>query len=512
MHIARQSARGSVVLFVGNLGAAAIAAVASIIVARLLGPNEYGLYALALAGPSLLQYCTHFGTRTAVPRYIAYHTSRGESDKARKYAQASLFFALVTGIVFTIGSIAGSGWIADLLQRPSLQPYVALASLIILGQSLLLTSIAASTGWNAMGQASLSNVVQSGFRAVASPLLIILGFGIGGAVVGHATSYLVAGVASAGVLYFARIRPGTRSISEMASNAVELIRFGFPPFIANLLTGVSVFYTSLLLSIVANNATVGYYQAATSLVIPATLLSTSTTSALYPAFASLQGISGDLNAAFRLSVKYVGYLIVPILFFLATSSRELMRLFYGKSFVPGSFFLVLFSLSYAPILVGLSVLPYFFNGIGRPRLTLYATGSSIAVLFVTAPLLSIFLGLKVQGLIYSIFISNAVLAAMGLAIVWRRKMGSIDVRSALAVLFSSGISLLTCSLIPSLGSDLLNLLAKFLVFAAIYLTLAPILGAVNKEDVERIASSLRELRIIGPLLAPFLQYEMRLAS
>ena len=68
MHIAKKSAKGSVVLFSGILIATAIAAVASIVVARFLGPGDFGLFSLSLVAPSLLQLFTHFGTRSAVTK------------------------------------------------------------------------------------------------------------------------------------------------------------------------------------------------------------------------------------------------------------------------------------------------------------------------------------------------------------------------------------------------------------------------------------------------------------
>lgn len=511
MYIAKESARGSVVLFAGNLVATGFSAIGSILIARFLGPADYGLYSLAIVAPTLLQYFTHFGTRTAVPRFVAYNVSIGENDKASSYARASIFFSLLAGSIFTAVSYATSGLAASLLQRPSLQPFIELASFIILGQSLLLTSVAASTGWNNMGRASLSNITQSLIRSVASPLLIVIGFGLGGAIIGHAASFLLAGIISVVLLYH-RIRHGSGPLSKLFYDMKEMIRFGFSPFLANLLTGLSVFYISVLLSIIANNQTVGYYQASTSLIIPATLLATATATALYPAFARLQGIKGDLNTAFRMSVKYVGYLIVPILFFLAASSRELMRLIYGTSFADGSFFLVLLSLSYAPLLLGQSVLPHFFNGVGRPRLTLYTTGASMVVLFILAPIFTLVAGLGVPGLVYSILISNIMVVVTGLAIVKKRKLGSVDYKSAIAVALSAAVGLLLCNMLTFLGSDFVDLFAKLVIFSVTYFSLAPILGAIDQSDADRIYDSIAILPVIGFVLRPVILYEKRLAS
>lgn len=511
--VAKQSARGSIVLFAGNFTATVLAAVTSIVIARLLGPQDFGLFSLALVVPTLLQSFTHFGTRTAVTRYVSYHMSIGETEKASRYAQAAILFSLLAGAMFTIVSYASASWVSSvLLHRPGLQPYVALASLTIFGQSLLLTGIAASTGWNSMGRASMSNILQAGLKMTASPILIILGFGVSGAIVGHAASYVLAGAVSAGLLYAHRVKIGLRSLVSIVSDAKAMIRFGFLPFIGNILTGLSIFFISVLLALVADNANVGYYQAATSMVVPITLLTTATASALYPAFSSLHGTKGDTHSAFRMSVKYVGYLIVPFVFLLAATAPDLVNLIYGSSFSPAGGFLIMLSLAYTPILLGQTIIPNFFNGLGLTRLTLYVTGGGALAIFILAPALSVWLGLGVPGLIYSIFIANSTIAGVGLSLVVRRRLGGVNFRSVVAVLISSAAGLAICWSLPSIGSHLFNFLFELVIFAVVYLTLAPILGAVGPDDLATISKSVEEIPLVGKVLLLVLSYEKRLSS
>jgi hypothetical protein len=53
--IAEDSARGGFFLFTGNALSYAILAIGSIIIGRLLGPENFGLYSLSLVVPSLLR-------------------------------------------------------------------------------------------------------------------------------------------------------------------------------------------------------------------------------------------------------------------------------------------------------------------------------------------------------------------------------------------------------------------------------------------------------------------------
>jgi O-antigen/teichoic acid export membrane protein len=512
LHIAKQSARGSVVLFTGNIIATLFLAVSSVLIARFLGPPDFGLYSLALVMPSLLQLLTHFGTRTAVTRYVAYSLSLGEPEKARRFAQAAVLYSLGAGAAFTVVSFLSASFVASVLfQRPELQPYIELASLAVFGQSILLTTVAVATGWNAMGQASLANALQSAFKLALAPTLVLLGFGVGGAVIGHVASMVLAGSISAALLYATKIKLTREKFGYFVEDTKEMMRFGFYPFMGDILTGLSTFYVSVLLAIVASNTLIGYYQAATNLIIPASLLSTAIASSLYPAFASLHGTKGDTASAFMMSVKYVGYLIVPILFFLAAASKELMYI-YGSSYTAGSGYLILLAMAYVPILVGASILPSFFNAVGLTKHTLYATGAAGLILLAAAPLLAVFSGLAVEGLIYALMLSNVALAAVGLFFIHRRRLGVVDWRSSMATFAASLLAFAAAWVLPSFGHQIVLLVAKFAVFTAVYLTAAPLLGALTLADVDRLDASLKDVTLVGKLVAPIAAYEKYLAA
>jgi O-antigen/teichoic acid export membrane protein len=515
MHIAKQAGRGSVVLFSGNLLATAIAAVASIVVARLLGPSNFGLFTLSLVTPSLLQLFTHFGTRTAVTRYVAHHLALGEVEMARRFAQSAMIFSLLVGGLLAGVNYAASWWVAGtLFQRPDLQPYIALASAFLIGQSIVLNVIAIATGWNAMGQASFANILQSILKLAISPALILLGFSISGAVLGHLVSYVVGGTVSAFILFFTKVKLVRERLGYFIEDTKEMIRFGFQPFIGGLLGGLATFYVSVLLAAVTvgHNELVGYYSAATNLTVPLSLLAGATGAALYPAFTSLHGIKADTGQAFAMSLKYVAFLIGPVIFFLVAASNELMYTFYGNSYVAGSGYLVLLSLASAPIILGQSVFASFFLGLGRPRLAFVTGGLAAVVLFVVAPLLSVSSGLGVYGLILALLLSNGTTAAVGLYLVHHYGMGAAGWGSLSGTVVASLVALGACLILPATGHDIIMLGVKMVLFGGVYLTLAPLLRAVDVGDVDRIGESLHEVPLVGTLVSPFLKYERALAG
>ncbi len=513
MHVARQSAQGSIVLFAGNLTATIGQTIASILIARLLGPEQYGSYSLALVIPSLFVLLASLGVNTAVTRFVAHHASLNDHEAAKRFAESALLVTLLSGIALSALCYLSATALSEyLFNRPYLAPYVELASAIVCGQALLNTAIAAAIGWNAMGQASIANIIVALTKLVLSPLLIVIGFGLVGAIAGQTVAAVLGAAIVVVILYRTKITPFKVRWHSLASDARQMVNYGFPVFSAGMLSGVWPYYLSVVLAAVATDVLIGYYQAAYNFTAAISLLSGAVGSALFPAFTHLHGQRADLPTAVKLAVKYVGYVTVPVVFLLGVTAKQLMVLFYGDSFAAGSAFLLVLAISAAPAVLGLTVLPAFFNGIARTRFTLVMVGLGAAVLFVSAPILAIYFGLGVVGLIYGLVLSNIATSLVGLQLFHLEFSSWIDFRAAASSLAAGVASFALCYLVPAFSSDLLVLILKVAVFSFAYLTLAPLLQAVHQEDLEILGEALGQTPVLKRPIRVLIAYERVFAS
>ena len=62
------------------------------------------------------------------------------------------------------------------------------------------------------------------------------------------------------------------------------------------------------------------------------------------------------------------------------------------------------------------------------------------------------------------------------------------------------------------GVGVVNLVVGGLLYLGVYLTLAPILGAVEKQDIMNLRTLLGGTRIVAVLVNPVFDYESRLLS
>ncbi len=477
-----------------------------------MGPSDYGTFTLALLIPGLLQLFVGFGVFPAVVRYAAYYTSIGRQDEAKRFTANAIVFLGLTGTILTIFCFVLAGSLSALiLHRPSLGPYVELASLTVLGITVMQTATMSATGWNWMTLSGSTTVTQAIVRLALCPAFILLGFGVTGALVGQLTSLLIAGAVGVGILYLRRLR-GFGDLRRFLSDVKEMNVYGIPAYAGTVMNSLSSYFVLVLLAAIADNTVYGYYQAASNFTSPVTILATAMVSALFPAFASIDGIKADANQAFRLAYRFVAFLLTPLIMFLIVSAGPLVRILYGAAYSGSVPYLQLLAFSYLPMAFGFSVHSSFFNGFGRTKLTFLLWLTASVSLVLAAPLLALTFGLGVDGLIYANFLSDFVAWAVGTFLAFRFMHVVLDVRSTVTILLVSVVAFLAASFLPPTGSALATLVLDLIVFFGIYITLTPLFRAITKSDLDLLELTLSEPALMGKIMSPLLRYERYLVG
>jgi len=107
---------GGFALFVGRLAYNAVSAVGSIVIARLLGPANYGVVSIALIYPLMLSELADLGLSTAIMRYASI------GDFRRAFT--ALWLRVLITIAFAVVLIPLAPYLAFTLHRPYLTPMI----------------------------------------------------------------------------------------------------------------------------------------------------------------------------------------------------------------------------------------------------------------------------------------------------------------------------------------------------------------------------------------------------
>jgi O-antigen/teichoic acid export membrane protein len=516
--IIQSSARGGIFLFVGYFLSLVLLAVCSIIVARLLGPDGYGLFVLALVVPNLILYFLDLGVGTALTRFAAKFRAEGRNDLAASILKSGFFYIFFISVIFSILCFLFSDSLATyVLNRPGMGLLIKFSSLMILLQTSFNYLSASFIGLDKMeGNAIILNI-QALVKTVLSALLLVLGFGVFGALTSQIISYIFA--CCLGGIFFYKLYKGLGkpSNNKFIENMRVMISYGFPLYVSNLLGTVISQIQLLILALFVSNMDIGNFNVATGLL---TLISVLTypAAALFPAFSKVKRGSSELNSLFKFSVKYTAIFVVPGTMITAILSKDIVFTLYGRVYTSAPLFLSLYVITNLYAGFGSVVINYIIYGSGETRISLYSGLINMIIFLPLAFLLTKFYG--VPGFLIAIIISFTCSFAYSLWSIIKKLQVKFDLKSSSRIYLASilsAIPTLLLSLYAQLASQqfyyrFLGLILYACVFVFLYLTLLPAVKAIEESDIENFRLLLKRIKLIQPLINLVLTYESKLIS
>jgi len=273
--------RGTAVTFAAEIAGLLISVATSILLARALGPEGRGVYAVAMLLPAMVVSFGHLGLGTASTYLIA----------RKKYSPTSVF-ATNLGFIVIVGALGlGAGAIAILLLADS-----ALAGaphgLLWLGLALVLPDLAISyTRYILLGLSRIPryNAVYVAQRVLSLCFLIIalvaLGAGVKGAVVAAVSARWLAAAISA--LLTARAVMATEGRFRFDIKcAKEALAYGVKFHLGGIVAFLNLRLDLLLVNSFLGVTQVGLYTVAVGLVEKLWLLPQAASAVLFPRIAS----------------------------------------------------------------------------------------------------------------------------------------------------------------------------------------------------------------------------------
>lgn len=501
--MAKVSVKGGFHVMWGLIVSTVISAVGTILIALLLGEDNYGLYSIALTTPTLITLFRDWGINFAMIRYTAQSNAENNTAKIRSIFISGLLFEIVVGTVLSIVGFLLSGFLAaTVFNRPGITSLLQIASFIVLTSALVSTATAAFTGLEKMHFNSIMLVSQSIFKTALVVALVLLGFGSSGAITGFTVSSLLAGLI--GVAFLFRIYKRLPNLDgnklQIGKDTKAMLKYGLPLSIGVIIAGVLAQYYNFLLYIyVADDALIGNYSIASTFVVLITFFATPVTTMLFPAFSKLDHRKDPetLKNVFQASVKYASLLVVPAAAMVMALAQPAISTLFGNQYAEAPLFLSLLSITYLLTILGNLSTGNLINGQGQTKFNL-----TIAIITAIAgiPLGFIFISnYGVLGLIAVTLTAGIPGTTAALVFIKKHYNVTVDWRSSIKILISSvAAAALTYALLSQLStfSSLTRLIIGVAVFAPTYLVAAMLTKAFNTTDI----NNLREmLSALGPL-------------
>jgi O-antigen/teichoic acid export membrane protein len=490
--IAQKAARGGLFLFIGNTSSTIILAVGVIIVARLLGPFSYGLYTLAVAIPTLLVALSDVGMNSALVRLPAKARSEGDLARANRLIKLGFLLKLAVSTFAFLICYAGSTVIATtVLNRPELAPFIQLAALMIVFQAIYDATNNAFIGTDLMQYSAAIQIMQAILKGTLGPAFVFIGLGITGAISGYLLALVAAGTTGASILFSRQARSLARTDTSKEIRA--LLGYGLPLYLASIFSVFLAQYQNIVLAHFANNVEIGNFAASWTFTMFMAILAYPIATAMFPMFSKMdpKNQKSDLARGFVLAVKYTSLLMIPTSVAVIAFSRDLVYLTFGPGYTLAPQYLALLSALYLLTAIGSMVLGSFLNGVADTSTVVKISILTLAVYLPMGPALAWPWG--PYGVLVAQILSNAASTIYGIRQTSMKYDALPDFRASGRILIAALAAAVPVVVLVQLhltAVGVVNLVAGGLLYLLMYLTLAPVLGAVDKFDVTNLRTVL----------------------
>lgn len=304
----------------------------TVMLARLLSPEEYGIYYLAISIGFFLLTFTDLGVNGTLVRYVSHAIGENDEKLARSYFRYLFKFNIFLTLTVSISLILFAKPLAyGVFNKPSL-----FLPLEAMGIFVLLMSFVTFLrgGFNALHQFkydTLKSIIYEGLRLILIPTFILLGFSIFGAMIALCLSVLITLLI---LLYFMIKNYSFLFKGDVVEiNRKKILRF-FSFITIGSISGVIFAYVdSIMLGIFLPAEWVGFYRAGYNIVFAVAGLIT-IANVLFPVFTQLEG--SELRGAFNRVFKYSMVFSFPAALGLIFVSENLVKLVFGVEYLPAA--------------------------------------------------------------------------------------------------------------------------------------------------------------------------------
>jgi O-antigen/teichoic acid export membrane protein len=301
-----------------------------IVLARLLGAEDFGLYAISLAVFNIVVLVSLCGGDTAVVRFVSIAIKRGDSFQAGETVATVLGFAACTGALATAVLLWSSRtWLLEWYGHPRLTSVFTVLAFVV-PLALIATVLVASL--QAMQAFPKLVFVRYVWDPCAKLTLAMLAVSAGWGIVGVAGAIgMTAFLSGALAAYFARallIRGFSKGALER-TQTITLLRYGLPLSVMTVMGVIAPRSDVLFLGYWVDPVQVGLYQAAYQTAAILTLIAGAFDTAFAPLSAGLFEAQNlpRLHVLYRNVSRWLLTASFPIALILIVFGSDILQLF-----------------------------------------------------------------------------------------------------------------------------------------------------------------------------------------
>jgi len=302
----------------------------SVVLARLLTPEQFGIYALAM---SICFFILQLdpGTGDTAMRYISYALGKNDILLARSYFKFLFRIRILLGVVFSLSLVSAAKFLAhDVFGKPSL--FIPLEILSIFMFFFYMSDFIdrCCVAFHNFKYPAVRHAIYECLKFVFVLTFILIGL-YNGVFVGLSLASILTFII---MFYIFSSKYSYMFDKEIKNiNKKRLLRFMVFLSIGSFSWVIFSYVDMMMIGIFLPVEYAGYYKIATNIVYSVCGL-TGLAGVLFPVFTQLEGES--LEHAFKRVFRYACIISFPFSFSIAFFSKEIVEVIYGSNYIPSA--------------------------------------------------------------------------------------------------------------------------------------------------------------------------------
>ncbi len=464
-------------------GVQGVGFIVSIVLARILTPEEFGLIALVTIFITLANVFVQSGFNTAL--------IQKKNADSLDFSTVFYFSVAIAGILYAL-IFSVSPFVANFYNEPLLDPVLKVLSIILFFgavNSVQIAVISRNMEFKKLFYSSIGSVVLSGVIGIT---MAYNGFGVWALVGQQISNQLLTTI----IMWFTvKWRPQLQFSKERFRS---LFSYGNKILVASLIDSFYLNLRSLTIGKLFNAEMVGYYNRGKQ--FPTVIVSNidgSIQSVMLPTYSAHQDDRKRVKGMVRRSIVTSSFLIFPLMAGLFIISEPLVKIVLTDKWLLSVPFLQIYCLVYAIRPIQTANIQAI-KGMGYSgtflRLELINKSLGILILIISVPfgVLAIAWGVLISGLLSMVLFAYPNIKLLGYTL----KEQIIDVRSSffISLIMALGVSFISLSNFE----PIILMIIQIITGVSVYFLLAKIFKLEALNYLIRILASFRKKEIINP--------------
>lgn len=363
------------VTFFGNIVGRVLGFVFLGTVTRLVSPDKYGVFVLALSLVSFFFGFANLSMQRAVDYFVPQYLQRGNYRKAKGTIVMASIIAIVTSSGIAIVLFGLSTEISNWFEEPGLDVAIVVLSVSLPLKSQFDVLLASFNSMKALKYRVITrdigkNLIQIGLTTV----LLLSGAGLVGLLYGYVLS-LLAAVIMGILLLFARVSWLRQEELEIV-NVYPLLKYTFPLMFAGVIYSAVAQVDFFIIGYFLESGNVGIYKVSYQVASGLLIVISAISPVFKPMVSEVQSNKQEVAERYRLATRWITMLTIPMAVTLFLAAEAYLSVLFTPAYAAGSAALIALSVGY---LLNAAFGPegMMLEGFGYTKLTFMNTSAMI---------------------------------------------------------------------------------------------------------------------------------------